>query len=392
MASQIDPASITPAEKNDILWLPPPEVENQLLQSAFNLGSREALVAKALINDGAELSYDEAKWLESLGRHDPFEELSITASLNRLERRLQSPAADRKLVDDAQSAVLTLDEDRARIHARNQWNRLNKEHRRAAEERRAKIRELRKLPRAIWVQQIVDARLPRWGFVILRTAYGPDDDDGGGGGGGGDHHHHHHHHHHHPCSDAAWERFQAYFKNACGYMRTLCKGSSELVRTHASVWVSDRATLDGADTATLRARARAMREAGQIPNGVRVDVFLVVDESVLREEKVASGIVISPHNKKEAVRLRAVDPDHDPSAQPVPAEGPYAGFDGEISVSLHRVFDWLYYTFFAGSETWPLRYSRTKTEAWKAKGKEPETENLRFPWNRMIMPYPSWEW
>jgi hypothetical protein len=59
-----------------------------------------------------------------------------------------------------------------------------------------------------------------------------------------------------------------------------------------------------------------------------------------------------------------VDPDHDPSAQPVYTEGPYAGFDGEIKVPLPKVFDWLFYTFFAGSKSWLVRYWETKTKDW----------------------------
>ena len=57
----VDPASITPAEKNDMFWLPSPGEENQLHQSAFNLSSRAALIANALADDGAALSDPEAR-------------------------------------------------------------------------------------------------------------------------------------------------------------------------------------------------------------------------------------------------------------------------------------------------------------------------------------------
>lgn len=112
-----DPASITPAEKNDILWLPPPDMENQLHQSTFHLSSCDALGTKALENDDAEPSYDEARWLEKLGHKNPFEKVGIDGSLNRLERPPQGPIVDRALVADAKSAVLTLDEERARTQA-----------------------------------------------------------------------------------------------------------------------------------------------------------------------------------------------------------------------------------------------------------------------------------
>lgn len=72
--------------------------------------------------------------------------------------------------------------------------------------------------------------------------------------------------------------------------------------------------------------------------------------------KLVKPVSISPSNPRGTIQLRVVDPDHDPSAQPVRTEGPYAGFDGEIAVPLPKVFDWLYYTFFAGSKSWQLRY------------------------------------
>ncbi|GAB1319313.1 hypothetical protein MFIFM68171_09523 [Madurella fahalii] len=335
----VDPASITPAEKNAILWLPPPDVENQLHQFTFNLSSRDALVTKP----------------QMLGIKNPFEKVSIDGSINRFKQHLQTPTTDRELLYNAQSAVLTPDEERARAQAGHQVDRLSKERQRAAEEKRAKMQELHKQPQAKWVQEIVDAALPRWGFVILRTAYG----DGAGDGDDED-----------PCSDAAWKRFQGYFKGACRYVACSWKGGVDLMRTQESLWVSDRETLDGADTATLWARVRAMREAGQIPEVVREDVFLVVGKDVFCNEQFVNAIPISSSNPRGAVRLRAVDPDHDPSAQPIPAEGLCAGFDGEIAVPLPKVFDWLYYNFFAGSESWPLRYWQTKADSKEDKGKE----------------------
>lgn len=117
-------------------------------------------------------------------------------------------------------------------------------------------------------------------------------------------------------------------------------------------------------TPALRAYVRAVRETGQIPEGVRGDVFLVADQNVFRNEPVNKGVPSSRSDTNDIVCLRAVDPDHDPFASSIPPEESYAGFDGEITVPLPKVFDWLYYTFFAGSESWPGRYRETKTKDW----------------------------
>ncbi|KAL2126122.1 hypothetical protein VTI74DRAFT_1648 [Chaetomium olivicolor] len=138
-------------------------------------------------------------WLGKLGHENPFEKVSIGESLNHLEQSFQGPIADRELVSNAQSAVLTLDEEQARIQAGHQVARLGEERRRVAGEERAKIHELHRQPRAKWVQEIVDAALPRWGFVIQWTAYSDDHDDGDDNSG----------------SDAAWKRFQDYFEDTC---------------------------------------------------------------------------------------------------------------------------------------------------------------------------------
>ena len=48
----------------------------------------------------------------------------------------------------------------------------------------------------------------------------------------------------------------------------------------------------------------------------------------------------------------------------VSTDGPYAGFEGEISYRLPKTFDWLHYGFFAQSETWGQRYWQTKEIDW----------------------------
>lgn len=206
-----DPVSISP-EENEILWLPPPDEEAQLHQSIFNLPSRAALVAKALPNDGADLIDAETTWLQRLGSRNPFVKEEPLDVVNSLQRRLDTPWADRGLIADAHQSVMTADE---------------------------------------------------------------------------------------------------------------------------------------------------------IPEGVRSDVFLVVEKKALSNEQVITGErYFHFREPRKTAYLRAVDPDHDP-ATPVPLEGNYAGFNGEITVPLPKVFDWLYYTLFSGSESWKIRYWQTTTKEWR---------------------------
>lgn len=81
------------------------------------------------------------------------------------------------------------------------------------------------------------------------------------------------------------------------------------------------------------------REAERIPKGVRGDVSLAVDEKVLRRA-AWSPAVHPPERAEENGLLQAFDPDHDPTT-PVPPEGNYAEFYGEITVARPKALDWL---------------------------------------------------
>ncbi len=98
-----DPTTITPAEKNLILDLPPPDEEQRLLQSTLGVASREALVDKALALDNdnevdndkpANLTYDEARWLQQLGVGSPFSPNSDEA-FAKFQQLMRRPAEDR---------------------------------------------------------------------------------------------------------------------------------------------------------------------------------------------------------------------------------------------------------------------------------------------------------
>ncbi|SPN98640.1 related to double substrate-specificity short chain dehydrogenase/reductase 2 [Cephalotrichum gorgonifer] len=96
-----------------------------------------------------------------------------------------------------------------------------------------------------------------------------------------------------------------------------------------------------------------MREGGKIPDGVWTDVFLVADEETLADESIGPGkyYKVAPamfnvfrKESKDMVRIstplmRAIHPGDDAAAMPVPKEGKYARFDGEISFPLPRQFN-----------------------------------------------------
>jgi hypothetical protein len=62
-------------------------------------------------------------------------------------------------------------------------------------------------------------------------------------------------------------------------------------------------------------------------------------------------------------------------------------------VPLAKVFDWLYYTFFAGAESWLVRYRQTRAERKEGEGVAPQHQNTKgVPWwAKPIMSYPRYE-
>jgi hypothetical protein len=108
-----------------------------------------------------------------------------------------------------------------------------------------------------------------------------------------------------------------------------------------------------------------MQERNEIPNRIATDCFLVVDEAVLNHPVILSKTPYQPKTAGEpdpwqyTLFLRAVDPDYDVLA-PIPSEGDLSGYEGEITIPLPKVFDWLYYCFLTKSEDWETRYKVVK--------------------------------
>lgn len=329
-----DPASITTAEKNEIRLLPPPDEEDRVIRETLPSNSRAELVAKA-VTAPETLSREEEQFLKpEYWKRNKF--------MSQEDRELMYKAIDATTLSDEQTAQA------------NAYKREFQRHKveRAEKERIFQLRDhLRNLPRAEWVQRMVDADIQRWGFVCFRTAYGAE-----------------------KAGDERWELFKTYYATTGKHVSQIWKGFRDLWPKHTTHFVSDPA-LDGCSTEQLRERFRDMRAAGEIPDGLRTDVFLAADEQAIADDCVGSD---KPYTtvpctmnvfgtnmyrvRIPAPLLRAIDPDHDPAT--VPTEGPYAGFKGEISYRLPKTFDWLHYTFFAESETWLHRYWYTENIEW----------------------------
>jgi hypothetical protein len=141
----------------------------------------------------------------------------------------------------------------------------------------------------------------------------------------------------------------------------------ELWPSFRAVFV-ETAELDGASVEDLRARFREMRQGDDFPKGIRTSCFLVADKEVIESEAAQVPYVpkyemdmtertvrIEPDDP--VVYIRAVDPDNQATvaaigAQKEQGEGAkeeddgMAGFTGEATVALPRVFDWLHYVCF----------------------------------------------
>lgn len=330
-----DPTSITGAERNEIRRLPPPDEEDRIIRETLTCNSKAELVSKAAASPET-LTTEEVDYL--------IPRYNTRGFKSKEERELMYEAINATTPSEEQTAISNVYKRESQQWAEDQ----------AKREEDLQLREhLRSLPRAKWVQRMVDADLQRWGFVCFRTAYGCE-----------------------KTSDERWELFKTWYKGAGEHVALIWKGFRDLWPKHMTHFVSDPA-LEGCSVEGLRERFRGMRAAGEIPDGLRTDVFLVADEQAIADDCVAPGKpyhttpcimnVFGRANKYrgrvDAPLLRAVDPDYDPTTT-VPTEGPYAGFKGEISYRLPKTFDWLHYSFWAESETWEKRYWQTKEIEW----------------------------
>lgn len=185
-----------------------------------------------------------------------------------------------------------------------------------------------------------DANLFRWGFVIFRTAYSEG-------------------------TEEKWRTFQyAYTCNKNTQLNQGWKRASSFCSRHQPLFLSD-SLLEGAGVDVLRQRFKIMREQNGIPAGIATDCFLIADLAALDEACITLRTKYQPKAPGEpdpwqfTVFIRAVNPDYDASVS-ISSEGDLAGYEGEVTIPLPKVFDWLYYCFLAKSEDWETRYNVVK--------------------------------
>ena len=341
-AGSAEAAGVTRAVRNKVHHRPPPEEEDRLCMDEVGL-TVPALRAKAVASPHSLTETECAILWRGADRNSPgWWSPSWLYNLPPGERALAERVWE--IVEDAQAREaerIAADRDRAEFAAQRSA-RVTEALQRRREEARREMDRARRANTPRWANEMRDARLRRWGFVVFRTAYG-----------GG--------------TDVLWDYFQRVHRvTGSRQLRECWKKSGFLRDTQDSVWVGGDPSLDRADVGALRTRFRAMRERGEVPEGIATDCFLVVDEAILSHPIVASRLYCrlksleDPDTEERTVYVRAVDPDHVDST-PVPIEGDLAGFTGEISVPLPKIFDWLYYCSFAKSEDWEMRYKATKS-------------------------------
>lgn len=331
-----DPASVTRADKNQVYEKPPPDEEDRLCKDKVGM-TMEELKRKALSNPDA-LTEDEcnilvcgvAKRNKSSGRRSFW--------------KFHLAKDDRKLAGLVDEILYTQDDIEINRRANHHLHDFDE----VRAEQRQNIRQQRIAERAAqmrageprWVRHMFDAKLPRWGFVIFRTAYSEG-------------------------TKYKWVLFQSiYDQHTLGQLHHCWDAAARLSSTHDPLPVSDP-LLEGADIDTLRQRFKAMREQDEIPAGIATDCFLVADQAALDESYLKSKTRYKPKAPGEldpwqsAISVRVINPDYDASV-PIASEGELAGYKGEITIPLPKVFDWLYYSFLAKSEDWETRYKLVK--------------------------------
>lgn len=332
-----DPASVTRADKNQVYEKSPPDEEDRMCRDKIGI-TMEELRNKALSNPDA-LTEDEcdilvcgvAKRNKSSGRHSFW--------------RFHLVEDDKKLAGRVDDILYTQDDVEIQRRANYRLSHAFKE---VKAERRENLRQQRIAERAAkmraaqprWLNHMSDAKLFRWGFVIFWTLYSEG-------------------------TEEKWRTFQyAYTCNKNTQLNQGWKRASSFCSRHQPLFLSD-SSLEGAGVDVLRQRFKIMREQNGIPAGIATDCFLIADLAALDEASITLRTKYQPKAPGEpdpwqfTVFIRAVNPDYDASVS-ISSEGDLTGYEGEVTIPLPKVFDWLYYCFLAKSEDWETRYNVVK--------------------------------
>ncbi|KAF7853631.1 hypothetical protein EAF04_010622 [Stromatinia cepivora] len=340
VASLADPTLVTRAEKNQLFGVPPPDEEDHLCLEKVGLTMAE--LNNKVMTSSDTLSEVEVniilfgvKWESSKPRANCRRNLLWSMNLVDEEQQLVAKVGD-FLANAYDDKINCLAHERKRAFdpARKQRRQQRMQEQRAAMAARWAAGQPK------WVQDMLAAKLPQWGFVIFRTDY-------------------------REGTDEKWRVFRGIYKmTADTVLRDCWSKPGGLNSTHKSVFISDP-LMDGVDIDCLRQRFKTMRERREIPNGRATDCFLVVDETILNHPVISSKTLYKPKAPgdlnpwESTLFLRAVDPDYNESV-PVTSQANTSGFKGDITIPLPKVFDWLYYCFMSKSENWATRYLNTK--------------------------------
>ncbi|KAI0132935.1 hypothetical protein BJ170DRAFT_265949 [Xylariales sp. AK1849] len=332
-----DPTSVTRAERNQINFRPPPDEEDRLCREKVGLSMAE-LMAKVMESEenANSLTQDETDIILRGADYDR----NTRRGLGQGFWWIDLPDDEKQLATQVRALLASDYANEVNRRARFRDKAFDDERSARGAKRRTEARAAmdakRRAMRTPWIQEMLDAKLPRWGFVIFRTAYGEGMD----------------------------EKWKTFFGLCLATNRAHFGGcwrkAASIAGTFRPVMVSD-SSLDGADVATLRERFKTMREQDEIPDRIATDCFLVVDEAILNHSAITSKTHYEAKAPEEAdpwydtFFIEAVDPDHDAS-KPAPTEGDLTGFAGKITIPLPKVFDWLYYCFFAKTADWEMRY------------------------------------
>ncbi|EHK43390.1 hypothetical protein TRIATDRAFT_310935 [Trichoderma atroviride IMI 206040] len=332
-----DPASVTRADKNKVYEKPPPDEEDRLCKDKTGM-TMEQLRHKALSNPDALtedecdiLAYGVTKRNKSSSKPS-FWKFHLVEDDIQLANQVDEILYTQDDIEIQRRATHHLSHTFKEVMAERRGNQRQQQ----IAERAAKMRAAQ--PR--WLNHMSDAKLSRWGFVIFRTAYSEG-------------------------TEEKWKEFQwVYLVNKNAQLSKGWRRATSFRSLHEPLLVSD-SSLEGAGVDVLRQRFKAIREQNEIPAGVATDCFLIADQAILDKALLSVEVKYQPKAQGEpdpwqsTFFIRAVNPDYDASV-PIPSEGDLAGYEGEITIPLPKVFDWLYYCFLAKSEDWETRYKLVK--------------------------------
>ncbi|KAI8294782.1 hypothetical protein K4K56_001046 [Colletotrichum sp. SAR 10_98] len=346
-----DPSALSFNEKRQVMGRAPIKDEDNNESVKLFGRSIQKLIQKA--HDAPyELTLEECEFIEKTMKTPPRNAFDrLTPEHEKLEEDARGKV--KETVDQQESFTEFL----SVMTATNRANRLRLDRQIKREwgveaDMRTRLEAAKDLQRPTWLQEMVDANMEDWGFIIFRTGHVEDFYDDTNSQKEKD--------------DIAWARFEeAYYTVATHGLKYQWAnlGGDELSDAHNSLFIAvpEQPTPTMAD---MRHIFRQIRNNGQIPSGIRKDCFLVVDMStvpfewLLEEPMSYTDIYIRQFAGTHSMDVQAVDPD---AEEIVSSDGQFAG---EINVPLTRVYDWLYYSLFAKSDSWDQRHHITTTQTW----------------------------